>query len=437
MTSPLAIYGGFPTIKCEFPKFNTFDDKEILVASKVLETGNLSSYLGAPGDKFYGGEQVLGFENEFAKEFRVKNAISINSWTSGLWAIIGALDLEPGSEVLVSSWTMAATATTILHWGLIPIFTDINPLTFNMDFEDICRKTTAKTKAIISPDIFGLSAENKKIRDWCDAHNLIFVSDSAQSPLATDGDGNLTSTLCHIGGFSLNYHKHIHVGEGGVVVTSDDNLAERVRMLRNHGEVAVGFGNSFQRRQRGILGMNLRLGEIEAAIGRVQLEKVHQAVSSRREAGTLLNKSLSNLAGLRTVYIPDNYKHSFYVSGFILDYAENNQLPTREKLLLALKAEGVPALMAGYQSIHKLPLFADQFAIGETGWPYSLLNKTRREEIGKFQLPTVESYHNKLFFGINLCAHNYDEEEINLISKAFLKVWENLGLLKNTSKNGN
>ena len=437
MTSRLAVHGGTPTIKKDFSRFNTFDDKEIVAASNVLKLGNLSSYLGAPGEKFYGGEQVLSFESEFAEVFTVKNAISVNSWTSGLWAIIGALDLEPGSEVLVSSWTMAATATTILHWGLIPVFTDIDPLTFNMDFEDICKKTTKRTKAIVSPDIFGLSAENIKIKAWCEANNLIFVSDSAQSPLATDGDGNFTSTVCHIGGFSLNYHKHMHVGEGGVVVTSDDKLAERVKMLRNHGEVAVGFGNDFQKRQRGILGMNLRLGEIEAAIGRVQLKKVQQAVISRREAGLHLNQLLSNLSGLKTVHIPDNYEHSFYVSGFVLDYVENDQLPTRETLLLALKAEGVPALMGGYQNIHKLPLFAGQLAIGETGWPYSLLENRRREEISKTKLPTAESYHDKLFFAINLCAHNYDEGEINLISKAFLKVWENLGLLKNTSKNGN
>jgi dTDP-4-amino-4,6-dideoxygalactose transaminase len=259
---------------------------------------------------------------------------------------------------------------------------------------------------------------------------LILVSDSAQSPLATDDEGNLTSTLCHIGGFSLNYHKHIHVGEGGVVVTSDDNLAERVRMLRNHGEVAVGFGNDFQKSQRGILGMNLRLGEIEAAIGRVQLAKVQQAVTSRREAGLLLTNSLSGLTGLKTVHIPYNYKHSFYVSGFILDYVENDQLPSRETLLLALTAEGVPALMAGYQNIHKLPLFANHLAIGERAWPYSLLDKMRREELRSSRLPIAESYHNKLFFAMNFCAHNYDEKEINLITKAFLKVWENLDSLK-------
>lgn len=430
MANLLALHGGTPTIKKEFSKFSTYDDKEIFAATNVLKSGNLSSYLGAPGEKFYGGEQVLSFESEFAEVFKVKNAISVNSWTSGLWAIIGALDLEPGSEVLVSTWTMAATATTILHWGLIPVFTDINPFTFNMDYEDICRKTTKRTRAVVSPDIFGLSAENIQIKDWCEKNGLIFVSDSAQSPLATDGDGNFTSTVCHVGGFSLNYHKHIHVGEGGVVVTSDDKLAERVKMLRNHGEVAVGFGNDFQKRQRGILGMNLRLGEIEAAIGRVQLKKVQRAVVSRREAGIRLNQLLSNLSGLKTVYIPNNYEHSFYVSGFVLDYAENDQMPTRETLLLALKAEGVPALMGGYQNIHKLPLFADQLAIGETGWPYSLIEKVRREEIGKSKLPTAESFHDKLFFAINLCAHNYDEEEISLISKAFLKVWENLDLLK-------
>ena len=431
MSSRLALFGGDPVIKKQFLKYNTFDNREIIAATKVLNTGTLSAYLGSPGEKFYGGEQVRLFEKEFAEVFKVENAISVNSWTSGLWAIIGSLDLEPGSEILVSTWTMAATATTLLHWGLIPVFIDINPLTFNMDFEDICKKTTNMTRGIVSPDIFGLSADNLRIREWCDQNNLIFVSDSAQSPLATDGNDNFTSTLCHIGGFSLNYHKHIHVGEGGMVVTSDNNLAERVRMLRNHGEVAVGHGNDFHKQQRGILGMNLRLGEIEASIGRIQLEKVQDSVQSRREAGVLLNKSLRQLPGLRTVHIPKNHKHSFYISGFTLDFEENVRLPPRDKIILALKAEGVPAIMAGYQNIHTLPLFANQFSLGAKGWPYSVLSNSRRTEIASMKLTTAESYHSALFFAINLCEHNFDEKEIGLITKSFVKVWENLALLQN------
>ena len=246
MSNSLALFGGEPSIRRSFPKFNSFDQQEEEVVLRVLRSGNLSSYLGAPGENFYGGKEVLKFEEAFSAKFQVIHSISVNSWTSGLWAIMGALDLEPGSEVLVSSWTMAATATTILHWGLIPVFVDINPKTFNIDFDDVVSKTSDKTKAIVSPDIFGLSADNLKLRKWCDSRGIYLVSDSAQSPLATDEFGNLTSTLSHIGGFSLNYHKHIHTGEGGVVVTSDSTLAERVRMLRNHGEVAVEFGTDLQ-----------------------------------------------------------------------------------------------------------------------------------------------------------------------------------------------
>lgn len=377
MSDILALLGGNPLIHDAFPKFNSFDQQEEFAALKVIKSGNLSSYLGYPGDKFYGGEEVLNFEEEFCLKFKVKHSMSMNSWTSGLWAIFGALNLEPGSEVLVSTWTMAATATTILHWGLIPVFVDINPRTFNIDFEDLLGKSTDNTKAVVSPDIFGLSAENLKLRNWCDSRGIFLVSDSAQSPLATDEFGNYTSTLSHIGGFSLNYHKHIHTGEGGVVVTENSELAERVRMLRNHGEVAVGFGSEFQKVQRGILGMNLRMGEIEAAIGSVQLTKVDSLVTSRREAGLSLNEGLAELPGLHTTFIPQGYQHSFYVSGFLIDYNENPLLPHRDVLVSALKAEGVPGLMSGYQNIHKLPLFQQQLAVGSEGWPFLCLKMVR------------------------------------------------------------
>jgi dTDP-4-amino-4,6-dideoxygalactose transaminase len=426
VSQDLALFGGKRAIQDAFPKFNSFDEREEAAALKVIRSANLSSFLGAPGSNFYGGEEVIRFEEAFSAKFKVSHSISLNSWTSGLWAIMGALDLEPGSEVLVSTWTMAATATTILHWGLIPVFVDIDAATFNVDFNDIVSKTTDKTRAIVSPDIFGLSAENVKLRDWCDRHKIYLVSDSAQSPLATDEFGNLTSTLSHIGGFSLNYHKHIHTGEGGVVVTNSTELAERVRMLRNHGEVAVGHGDDFQKRQRGILGMNLRMGEIEAAIGSVQLTKVEGIVHSRRRAGILLNEGLSNLPGLKTTFIPENYQHSFYVSGFLLDYKDEPLLPSRDVLIAALRAEGVPALMSGYQNIHKLPLFRGQNAIGLDGWPYSLLPESRREKIVNAELSLAEIYHNQTFFGMNMCSHNFVDSEIEQIVFAFQKIWKNL-----------
>lgn len=431
MSDPLALFGGEPSIRHSFPRFNSFDQQEEEAALRVLRSGNLSSYLGAPGYNFYGGKEVLDFEEAFSLKFHVNHSISVNSWTSGLWAIMGALDLEPGSEVLVSSWTMAATATTILHWGLIPVFVDIDVQTFNVDFNDVVSKTTEKTKAILSPDIFGLSADNLRLREWCDSKGIYLVSDSAQSPLATDELGNFTSTLSHIGGFSLNYHKHIHTGEGGVVVTNDSTLAERVRMLRNHGEVAVEFGTDLQKRQRGILGMNLRMGEIEAAIGSVQLQKIDNLIGSRRAAGLYLSDGLKNFLGLEVAHIPPGYRHSFYVCGLILNYDSNPHLPSRDTLISALRAEGVPGLMSGYQNIHNLSLFRKQFSIGLDGWPYSILTNSRRSELVETKLPVAEKYHDELFFGFNMCAHNYSNSEVDQILFAFAKVWKNLKLLQN------
>lgn len=426
----LALFGGKPICANSFTRYSVFDDSEKRAVERVMESGNLSLFIGSPGEGFEGGPEVRQFEQEFAHLIGAKYAVSVNSWTSGLWAIIGALDLEPGSEVLVSTWTMAATATTILHWGLIPVFIDIDPLTFNMSIEDVKSKTTNRSKALVSPDIFGLPADNSELRKHCRESGLIFVSDSAQAPLASDDQGNYTSSLSDIGGFSLNYHKHFHTGEGGVVVTNHSHLAERVKMLRNHGEVAVGLGDSFQKAQKGILGMNLRMGEIEAAIGRVQIKKAKSAVASRRNAAGNLISALRELPGLRAPHIPKGFTHSFYVAGFTLEYSKYPDMPPREKIVKALAAEGVPALMNGYQNIHLLPLFRKQQAIGNQGWPYSLLSQEKRLKLANQTLPVAEELHSVSFLGINMCAFEFNHEEIESISKAFHKVWSNLSKLR-------
>jgi dTDP-4-amino-4,6-dideoxygalactose transaminase len=424
MSSGLALVGGVPLITHPLAAYSTLSSEEIEAVADVLQSGALSSFVGQPGPEFYGGQKVKEFEEAFASMFGFNHAISVNSWTSGLWCIMGALDLEPGSEAITSSWTMAATATTILHWGVIPVFVDIDPQTFNLDIAAVEAAITPRTRVVVSPDIFGLSANNIELRALCDKHELLLVSDSAQSPLAMDSNGNRTSALADIGGFSLNYHKHIHTGEGGMVVTNRDDLAERVRMLRNHGEVVVQFGDDFQRHQRGILGMNLRMGEVEAAIGICQLRKLGDAIDSRINAANALSMGICNLDGLQTPILPSGYRHVYYVFGILLEDDLLSRI-SREIIVRALKAEGIP-IFSGYQNIHTLALFSKQLAIGSFGWPYSELTKERRSELRETYLFFAEDFHKRRFLGLNMCAHEYTPKDIKLISQAFEKVWAHL-----------
>ena len=145
----LAIHGGTPVIAGPMAHFKSIGEDEVTVVSEVIRSGVLSAYIGAPGPGFMGGKQVLRFERQAAEYFGVKHAIAVNSWTSGLIAAVGAIGLEPGDEIITTPWTMAATATAILHLNGIPVFADIDPITLNLDPENVAARITQKTKAIM------------------------------------------------------------------------------------------------------------------------------------------------------------------------------------------------------------------------------------------------------------------------------------------------
>ena len=178
----LAIFGGKKLILKKFKKFNTYNHRELNAATKVIKSGNLSQYLGAAGKYFHGGKFVRTFEKKIENYFGVKRAIVVNSWTSGLIAAVGALDIEPGDEIITAPWTMAASATAILHWNCIPVFADVEPDTFCIDPASVESLITKKTKAILSIDIAGQSADMKNLKKIAKKYNLKIITDSAQAP---------------------------------------------------------------------------------------------------------------------------------------------------------------------------------------------------------------------------------------------------------------
>ena len=182
---------------------------------------------------------------------------------------VGAIGIEPGDEVIVSPWTMCASATAILHWNALPVFADIEQDTFCLNPKSVEENINSRTRAILSVDIFGQSADITALKLIANKYNLKIISDTAQAPDARYR-GNYAGTLTDIGGFSLNYHKHIHTGEGGILVTNDDKYAEKMRLIRNHAEAVV--GDMGQEDLINMVGNNYRLGELESAIGIEQLK---------------------------------------------------------------------------------------------------------------------------------------------------------------------
>jgi len=420
----LALFGGPKTIQTAFKRYNPIGAEEFEAAKQVVETGVLSQFLGAWHEDFYGGPKVREFERRCAEYFGVKHAVTVNSWTSGLVAAVGAIGIEPGDEVIVTPWTMSATATAILHWNAIPVFADIDPETFNLDPKSVEANITPYTKAIIVADIFGQSADMDELMAIAAKHGLKVISDTAQAPGALY-KGKYAGTLADVGGYSLNYHKHIHTGEGGILVTDNDDIAERLQLIRNHAEVVV--SDKGVSSLANMIGHNFRLGEIECAIGIEQLKKLDRFIQSRQLLADRLTRGLSGLRGLRTPVVKPGCTHVYYVYPMVLDVEALGV--SRERIHAALQAEGV-AVSQHYQNIHLLPLYQRKMAYGTMGFPWSSDICHRDVDYSKGICPVAEQLNDSTYLGFGMCVFDLTEDDVDLIVTAFQKVWKNLELLK-------
>jgi dTDP-4-amino-4,6-dideoxygalactose transaminase len=277
------------------------EEKEAVL--RVLEKGILSGYVGnyvsgEPG--FYGGQEIKDLENEWCKYFNAGNAVACNSATSGLWLACAAIGLKPGDECIVTPYSMSCSASMPLHFGCKPVFVDIEPDYYCIDPAKTEEKITDKTKAIIVVDLFGQPYDAEAINAIAKKHNLYVIEDAAQAIGATY-KGKYAGTLGDIGVYSLNYHKHLTCGEGGIVITDDFLLSHKLRLLMNHAEAVVGDMYQVLYRQDTLVGMNMRMTELQAAIAREQLKKLDGILRRVRE-----------LAIHFPVNVRDDCKHSFY-----------------------------------------------------------------------------------------------------------------------------
>ena len=421
----LAIFNGPKTVKKKFKKYVSIGKEERKAALKVLKKGVLSDYLGEKDPKFYGGEQVNKFERYIEKFFNVKHAITTNSWTSGLVAAVGAIGIEPGDEVIVTTWTMCATATSILHWNAIPVFADIDEKTYTIDPKSIEKNISKYTKAIIAVDIYGHPTNMKAILKIAKKYKLKVISDAAQAPGAFYGK-KYAGTLGDIGGFSLNCHKHINTGEGGILVTNNDIYAERLRLIRNHAEAVV--DDSINNNTPNMIGHNFRLGEIESAIGLEQFKKLKKKVYRRQQIAKYLDKYLSKLKGVTTPKVEKNCTHSFYIYAIQID--EKITKVKKDIIFKALKAEGLDNLIDKYFNLHLLPMYQKKYAYGTKGFPWNSSISKRNVNYKKGICPVAEGINKDKLIIIELCVYDFNDSELKILVRCFKKVWENLNNLK-------
>lgn len=407
----------------KFKPYKSVNKSDSLNLDQIFESGILSKFLGVYSDEFYGGKYIQELELAFVDKFQVKHAISVNSWTSGLMIAVGSLDIEPGDEIITTPWTMSATAMSILHFNAIPIFCDIDQNTFNIDASKVESLITPRTKAILSVDIFGQSADTDKLNKIAKKHNIKVISDTAQSITAKRKD-KFAGTITDIGGYSLNRHKHINTGEGGIVVTNDDDLANRMRLLRNHAENAIG-PDKIDTKLNNMIGFNFRMCEIEAAIAINQLKKVDELINKRCEVISRLLSKLSSLPGLIMPYTDKDNTHVYYLLPLKLDL---NYLDySRDQIANKLIQNNVPGVAQGYVNVHQLPLFQAKIAFGSNHFPWSI-NPSIDYDYSHGTCPIAEEFHDKSFFSLLICNYDLDFDDADLIFQSFCKTWDDLGI---------
>jgi perosamine synthetase len=304
-----------------------------------LEEGNLTS------PAMDGGKRVREFEELLKGYLKVKNVVAVNSGTSALHAALLAAGIGQGDEVLLPSFTFVATANAVMAAGARPVFVDILPTDYTADPIDIERKITDKTKAIIPVHLYGHPASMNQILEIREKHSLLVIEDACQS-LGSSYFGRQTGSIGNMGCFSLYASKVLTAGEGGAIATDDDDLANNLRMIRNHGMVK-GYDTR-------VLGLNMRLPEISAAIAKVQMQKLPRILELRRRNAKLLHQLLGAVNQRLSLGLPIEPNGSRY-NWYLYTVTINNK---RDEIKKQLNNAGIGATVYYDPPVHMTPYYS-------------------------------------------------------------------------------
>lgn len=309
--------------------------REEKAVAKVVESGKLTD------SSFEGGRMVREFEYKVKKLLRVKHVVAVNSGTAALHSVLLALGVKPGDEVVIPSFTFIATANVVLACGAKPVFVDIKD-DYNMDPEKFKAAVTKRTKVVIPVHLYGYPADMDEIREIA-VKNSIHVSEDAAESLGAEYKGMQTGTLSDAGCFSFYATKVATSGEGGAISTSDDELADRLRLVRNHGML-----HGYDSRH---LGFNYRMPEIAAALASVQMDRLPGFLKSRGRNAAFLREQLSGVAGAAFTQAGEDRTHVYYLYTLLLR-------KNRDRVVKLLNDAGVGAAVYFRTPVHWTPLYA-------------------------------------------------------------------------------
>ena len=346
--SELAIHGGPKACEHEWSSWPIWDDRERAGLNAVLESG-----------EWWYGERVREFEERYAAFHGAKYGITASSGTTALETCLAVLEIGAGDEVIIPPYTFVATASSVLRSNAIPVFADIEPHTLCLDPDDVERKITPRTKAIMPVHLGGHMADMDRLGEIARARNITLIEDACHA-WGSQWKGKGAGAVGHCGVFSFQVSKNINSGEGGIILTDDEDIADMCR----------GFTNCGRRKGKAwyahySLGSNLRLTEFQAAILLAQLERYPEQLALREENARILNDALRGLPGIGLVETdPRMTRRSYHFYTFRIDSEALGV--SRERFLEAAQAEGVP-VREGYPH----PLYTNELfqCIEENGIP--------------------------------------------------------------------
>ncbi|MBI6545437.1 MAG: DegT/DnrJ/EryC1/StrS family aminotransferase [Cyanobacteria bacterium NC_groundwater_1444_Ag_S-0.65um_54_12] len=314
------------------------------------------------------GPQVAAFEHAFAKRHQSKHAIATTSCTTALHLILSAMGVGPGDEVIVPAFTWVATANVVLFCGATPVLVDVDPLTYNMDSDQVAAKISPRTKAILPVHLFGQCSDMTAIAQTAPGIPLIEDAACAAGALYR---GRSAGTLGLAGAFSFHPRKSITTGEGGMITTDDDCLADTINMLRNHGASI-----SEEQRHHGprpyllgefnLLGYNYRMTDLQGAVGVVQLTKLDGFLAERQRWADYYAKELAGVTWLRTPEVPTDYQHAWQA---YVCYVDESKAPMpRNEIMAVLQAKGI-STRPGTHAVHLLGYYRERFGYRPDDFP--------------------------------------------------------------------
>ncbi|NED95708.1 DegT/DnrJ/EryC1/StrS family aminotransferase [Phytoactinopolyspora alkaliphila] len=407
--SALAITGGTPIRTAPFPGVSDaagrrLGEEEIRALERVVRSGQLNSTVGG---------ETREFESDFADYYGVEHVVASSSGTSALHLAVAAVDPEPGDEIIATGLSDAGTILPILAQNAVPVFADVDPSTGNLDVASVRARISSRTRAIIAVHLFGQPAPVAELRELADQHGLILIEDCAQAYLTRCApDGALAGTVGHLGCFSLQQSKHITAGDGGLTITDDHALARRARLFADKA-----WPRDTDERTHLFLGLNYRMTELQAAVGRAQLPKLAAVVEDRRAAAKPLTALLRDLPGVS----PGLDEGAAYWLFPVFVDPDIVRVDARE-FARALAAEGIPAV-GGYiqRPLYMNPVLSEQRTYGTSGYPLAVPPATEVPRYGPGLCPNTEALigSRMLVIGWN---ENYSDDDVHDIVAAVTKV---------------